>query len=452
MGYAGVMQFGGLRIAGLSGIWKGYNYNRPHNERLPFSADDLKSVYHVREWDVRKLLQVRRQVDVGISHDWPRGVEWKGDWKGLFRKKQGFEEDARTGKLGSEAARKVMRRLRPRWWFSAHLHVKFAGVVKWDEEKGEGLQVQVDALREGGGGEARNRTGNPNEIPIKAVQAAEKEIPAPVRNEDEIELDMDDDEPVPSFAPGTSALAQTNGLQSTTPPEDGITEDVRSQLPASFSKPRKEPEPQPLSQPPPEIHNKTTEFLALDKCLPKRKFLQFLELDPIRQTDGISTSFPQLQYDKEWLAITRVFAHEGDPTKRFSAERAFPPDKGEAYYAPLIAAQEDWVEDNLVQKAKMTIPDNFLKTADVYDSRVSIQTREQPKEYTNPQSVAFCDLLGIENHFDATEEDREERRQRGPAAVEARGGMGGTRGGQGGRGRGSGGFGRGRGRGGRRGF
>lgn len=113
LGFSSVVRFGGLRIAGLSGIWKGYNYNRPHEEMLPLSADDIKSIYHVREWDARKLLQVRGQVDVGLSHDWPRGVEWKGEWKSLFRKKQGFEEDARTGRLGSVAADRVMARLRP---------------------------------------------------------------------------------------------------------------------------------------------------------------------------------------------------------------------------------------------------------------------------------------------------------------------------------------------------
>ena len=55
MGAANVLHLGPLRIAGLSGIWKGYNYNKPHHERLPYNQDDVKSAYHVRELDVRKL-------------------------------------------------------------------------------------------------------------------------------------------------------------------------------------------------------------------------------------------------------------------------------------------------------------------------------------------------------------------------------------------------------------
>ena len=69
LGAANIVRLGPLRIAGLSGIWKGHDYRRPHHERLPFSSDNVKSFYHVREVDVRKLLQVRTQVDIGLSHD-----------------------------------------------------------------------------------------------------------------------------------------------------------------------------------------------------------------------------------------------------------------------------------------------------------------------------------------------------------------------------------------------
>lgn len=59
----------------------------------------------------------------------------------------------------------------------------------------------------------------------------------------------------------------------------------------------------------------------------------------------------------------------------------------------------------------MAVPQNFELTAPVYDPRINIQTREQPKEYTNPQTVAFCKMLEIENFFDAPEEEREKRRK-----------------------------------------
>ena len=133
MGAANVLRLGPLRIAGLSGIWKGYDYRKQHSERLPYNQDDINSIYHVRELDVRKLLSVRTQVDIGISHDWPQGVEWLGNYPHLFDLKNLFEADANVGKLGSVAARQCLARLRPPHWFSAHLHVKYPAVVRHPE-------------------------------------------------------------------------------------------------------------------------------------------------------------------------------------------------------------------------------------------------------------------------------------------------------------------------------
>ena len=430
LGAANVVNFGGLRIAGLSGIWKGRDYNKPHRERLPYGYDAIKSIYHVREWDVRKLLQIKTQVDVGISHDWPNGVEWMGDWKRLFKKKDLFEADARNGTLGSQAARFVLDRLRPPWWFSAHMHCKFAAVVS-HERDGEKLKGQVDSGQEGTREALKIGTSNPNEIPL-GVDGNEEavELAAPVKNEAEIDLDMDDDEE--KIVPYASKEFEP---QAAAQPALGlIPEDIRAQLPASFSKPQK----RQALQPPPAIKNKTTNFLALDKCLPHREFLQILDVEPVKpvsHSQSTDLNAPQLSYDTEWLAITRVFAAEGDPTTNL------PRDKGEAHYAPLIAAEEEWVKQNIVQKGRMTIPQNFEQTAPVYDpATYGPALNEQSKEYTNPQTVAFCVLLHIPNHFDASEEEREERRRIGQA--QESGGRGGRAGGRGGgRGQMRGGFG-----------
>lgn len=449
LGAANIVHFGPLRIAGLSGIWKGYNYNKSHHERLPYSQDDVKSIYHVRELDVRKLLQVRTQVDIGISHDWPRGVEWKGNWQALFAKKDLFEADARAGTLGSSAAKYVMDRLRPPYWFSAHLHCKFAAVVGHAET--EGLLTQ--SKHNGSGFTMKDpettqvNTDSKDGISAKPATANGGAL---ARNDDEIDLDMEDDENTPAI-PQNSLYDSEHSQKPLLEEEDSIPDSVRAQLPASFTKPT----PKPTSNPhenstpiPPEISNKTTHFLALDKCLPGRKFLQILSIDPINQP--VSTPSPpyQLSYDKEWLAITRVFASDltlGEPSS------LVPPNKGEAFYAPLVTAQEKWVEENIEKEGLLKIPENFEITAPVYDPAVGIGTKEQPREYTNPQTITFCNLVGIENKFVASEEEREERRLQGPKAGELNtfGGRG-RGGGRGFRGHGRGGGGgrdRGRGRG-----
>ena len=445
LGAASVVRFGDLRIAGLSGIWKGYNYKKPHFERLPYSEDEIKSLYHVREINVRKLLLLRTQVDVGISHDWPRGIEWQGDWKALFRKKDLFEADARAGTLGSSAAKYVMDRLRPPYWFSAHLHCKFAAVVEHGKEAGPVAQngLPTDA----GGHKEINGTNNEAEI---SIDLDDEQPPEPTKNADEIDLDMDDE--VESANPpneARSAIAMTTAPEQ--PDSSAVPPDIRSQLPASFTRPQTPPREKPSAPPPPPaITNKRTQFLALDKCLPNRKFLQILDIDPPSTATPISSL--RLTYDKEWLAILRVFAshdpHEPNPSNL-----------SETAYTPLIAKEEEWVEENVLKQGTMDIPENFEITAPVYDGKaIGSVGREQPKEYSNPQTGAFCEMLGIPNWFDATDEEREQRWKAKYQVNETQrmsgaGGRGGSRGGGRGRGGGGGGGpGRGRGRGRGRGF
>ena len=428
MGAGNVLQLGGLRIAGLSGIWKGFDYNKAHIERLPYSDNEIKSIYHVREIDVRKLLLLKTPVDVGISHDWPRSIEWEGDYKTLFRQKDRFEHEAREGTLGSLAAKYVMNRLRPRYWFSAHMHCKFAALV--DHVK-EGVMLAPGTPPVGANGRASSKgsmdliessTGTSN------VSTAQPDIPA--KNIDEIDLDLSDDEaPVD---PPTNPTSSINVPTKADPPAvfSTIASELRSQLPAAFRRPQPTLSgKQASSRPPPAITNRTTHFLALDKCLPKRDFLQILDIDTASDSDP---PLMKLTYDKEWLAILRVFAAH-DP------HQPSPHNVGEATYAPLIVREEEWVEDNLVKQGKMDVPEDFEMIGPVYDGKaIGSVGREQPKAYSNPQTKSFCTMLGIPNWFDEEEEAREERRKVKAAKNETERLSGGNRGGWRGGGRGGG--------------
>jgi lariat debranching enzyme len=431
MGAANVVRLGPLRIAGLSGIWKGYNYRKPHHERLPYNNDDVKSIYHVRELDIRKLLQVRSQVDIGLSHDWPKGIEWKGNYGQLFRFKPYFEQDAKDGQLGSVAAATVLERLRPPYWFSAHMHAKFTAA--WEH---------VDAS--------------------DPLVAETKEVSAPATsNEDEVDLDIDDTPVV--GAPKDDAEIELDldeelesNASASIPKEDQLTDthargkldDIRSLLPESFARSSTSSNfTQPPTLPfPQEITSKTTKFLALDKCLPGRQFLQLLEIAP--HTPTACERPLRLEYDQEWLAITRVFAADlqlGNPDVRV------PQDKGDVYYRPLIEKEMAWVGEHVVKPGKMMVPEDFAQTAPVYEPATGIHVARGPEEYSNPHTQAFCDLLQIPNAFHATNEERVRMMQQGPrpdsARPDRRGGYrGGSRAHGQGRGRGGSNVNRGRGR------
>lgn len=64
MGTSNVVEFRGLRIGGLSGIYKRYDYKKGYFETPPYSMDTIRSVNHVREFDVWKLSQVRVHFSV----------------------------------------------------------------------------------------------------------------------------------------------------------------------------------------------------------------------------------------------------------------------------------------------------------------------------------------------------------------------------------------------------
>lgn len=657
LGAANVLRLGNLRIAGMSGIWKGYDYRKPHFERLPYNQEELTTIYHVRELDVRKLLAIRSQVDIGISHDWPQTVEWSGDWAWLFRKKDRFQADAENGKLGNVAAKYVLDRLRPAHWFSAHLHVRYPAT--YDHENPTGIrtrngkplpraehQQQVSAWK-GFHEQAKQDDADEQErmaqeqltrrednvngtkpapgykfdetfkqvtmydnlsrtvdiqapmptkegipqvdgtcysrppkrpresnspdrgLPVRSpryqalntpwprdvalTESPKKPKPAQlVKNPDEIDLGLSDDEPAATVVPvannpdqidldlsdedvtmtaprrsgspfpvlddsrkseqsvdGGMALnggadefkptSRKNSQGSTTPldpaapafapqndecasrkssesnlrviaadfkpmPKDAapaaadesIPDDIRAEL-EGLSKTFNAPAPVEVSPTlpfPEEITNKKTNFLALDKCLPGRHFLELMEIESISSTGQTIQRPVQLEYDPEWLAILRAFADElhlgGDKNDPVITHR------GDTFYQDRILEERKWVFEHIVSEEKLQIPHNFEITAPVYDASLQIGPNDMPREVTNPQTVQFCQMLGIDNPFHIDEAARDERMAAGPKAESDwfsnrgrgnrnrgrggwGGGRGGGRGGRGGRGRGRGG-------------
>jgi lariat debranching enzyme len=129
-GYAGVINVAGVRIGGLSGIYKARDFNRGHYEHPPYSDDTKRSVYHVRNVDVFRLKQLKQHVDIFLSHDWPRRVYRYGNCEWLLKKKPFFRDEVASDSLGSPAAEDLLFHLKPTYWFSAHLHVKFSALIE----------------------------------------------------------------------------------------------------------------------------------------------------------------------------------------------------------------------------------------------------------------------------------------------------------------------------------
>jgi hypothetical protein len=101
LGHTGVVEVAGLRIAGLSGIFKSGDYRQGHWEQPPYDNASMRSAYHVREYDIWKLLQLSGNVDIFLSHDWPRGVHRHGNERRLLQHKRFLEQEVQANALGN---------------------------------------------------------------------------------------------------------------------------------------------------------------------------------------------------------------------------------------------------------------------------------------------------------------------------------------------------------------
>lgn len=127
LGYANVVRLGELRIGAISGLHHERDYERGYWESPPYTESSIRSIYHTRAFDVRRLSLLREPLDWFISHEWPLGIYDYGDRARLLRTKPHFRTDIEPGGQGIGAAplRALLEQLRPRKWYAAHMHVEF---------------------------------------------------------------------------------------------------------------------------------------------------------------------------------------------------------------------------------------------------------------------------------------------------------------------------------------
>uniref|UniRef100_A0A7E4URE7 DBR1 domain-containing protein n=1 Tax=Panagrellus redivivus TaxID=6233 RepID=A0A7E4URE7_PANRE len=80
LGFASVVQFAGLRMGGLSGIYKSADYNKNHFERPPFNNSSIISAYHVRSIDIFRLKLLETTKKPKCPMKMPLALKRQNSW------------------------------------------------------------------------------------------------------------------------------------------------------------------------------------------------------------------------------------------------------------------------------------------------------------------------------------------------------------------------------------
>ncbi|KAJ7176499.1 lariat debranching enzyme, C-terminal domain-containing protein [Mycena filopes] len=410
LGEAGCVRVNGVRIAGASGIFKSHDFTRGHFEKMPYDRSMVRSIYHIREYAVRKLSLLSSKLQVFMSHDWPQSITDYGDLPKLLQHKTFLRSDIMSGQLGSPPLLNLLRTLQPEWWFSAHLHTRFEACVVHGE-----LTAGAEAPVESHSGAAEAER-DPNEIVIDddEVEVPSSLVPVAARDLNEIVIDDEEVEDAPPTAVEPFSRAPINPDEITLSDlEDEVAPPPPPPPPRAARSSRQPQQQQRWTRPVAGPGQCTTNFLALDKCAPKRQYLEVVDIpipasssSPSSSTSDVkgkgkaSTSTPRLTYDPEWLAISRAFHPLLSLTHH---QRPFPLEDAAR---ELVAAARTHITDDLrAREPELDIEDleveavqEFTMTAPGPGKEEQMGGRRaQPPWYTNPQTVKFCELIGVAN-------------------------------------------------------
>ncbi|GAA93409.1 hypothetical protein E5Q_00050 [Mixia osmundae IAM 14324] len=371
LGAAGSLLINGLRISGISGIYKSHDYQSGRFETLPYDRSTVRSTYHTREYDVFRLGQLSlAPPDVFLSHDWPLGIAHHGDLAGLLRYKPYFRQEIESNTLGSPPLMHLLRVLKPPFWFAAHLHARFAALVKHDGSATQINRGSNQAQPAEADAPAGTDSINPDAITLDdSTDEAEADALVPRRGVDE---SIDNTVAVNSFDnPDAIALSDDEDTVAVEPPLLPLEAPLRAETIA-------------------------TRFLALSKCLPKQQFLHVMEMP----SDPLEATGPTMTFDPYWLAITRAL-HPWLTLERRQKPLPYDP----SIVKGLVEKEVQWVKDNLADGGKIPVESvqQFACTAPTAEG--ASDSSAHPQSFTNPQTEALMALLQLPNRINSKTSD-----------------------------------------------
>ena len=141
----------------------------------------------------------------------------------------------------------------------------------------------------------------------------------------------------------------------------------------------------------PDLTDLMTQFLSLDKCLPRRQYLSIVHIPVEEQTSE------KLEYDLEWLAVLRKTHDLSSANRKY---RVQVPRDGMESAVP--DTEIEWIRERL--EGDVAIPENFEATVPPYVEPPPGQRSLPPPlpRMGNPQTDRLLDLLQLEHQPNLT--------------------------------------------------
>jgi len=350
LGYSGLINVGGLRIGGFSGIYDHKFFRSGHHELTPYGKNDLHSAMYVRLYELWKLAHLTGHLDALISHDWPEYIAYFGSVDTLLRNKPFFKTSLDENTLGCEAYLALMKLLKPTHWFSGHMHTHFTARVCHASS-------------------SLNASTSSSSSKTKDLQTL-------------------------LTSPQSVDKSSSSASSSTSKPLVGSKKKDTS----TGRKQRQHNATEALDG------GAATNFLALDKPLPGRAFLEVVhfpfasgerETEPLLDLEGNPLPLgPRLCYDLEWLSIIRA------------AHSHFPNHKGGAKLLPQIHANtikkhRDWIVKERLGGDPFNWQALEIKRSLFVQSAATYTEGAEPIRVgpgVGPQADVFLDWLELEKH------------------------------------------------------
>ena len=141
LGNAGIINYNGIRIGGISGIFKNSrgDYFKGHWES---NLNDIKdtndfkknnlSIYHTREFEYCKFSYVNGILDFFMSHDWPTNVVNENDFEKLINshpENKFLRKDLYNHCLGSFPNEFILKYLKIKNYICGHMHIFYENKI-----------------------------------------------------------------------------------------------------------------------------------------------------------------------------------------------------------------------------------------------------------------------------------------------------------------------------------